>query len=306
MADFEEKLLVKAAEAEAVLQKFLPKEEGYQKLVIEAMNYSVLAGGKRIRPVLMMETYRAFGGSDLSVLEPFMAAMEMIHNYSLVHDDLPALDNDEYRRGRETTHVVYGAGMATIAGDGLLNYAYETAIKSFTVDADLPAYDGKIRDRRVQALEILAGKAGIYGMVGGQCADICAENKASVTEEELLYIHENKTAALLEGSMMIGALLAGADAKAVEAVEQAAKKIGVAFQIQDDILDVVGDEKQLGKPVGSDEKNGKTTYVTLKGLEASKADVKRLSDEAVEILGTADKSEEFLIPLVLWMISRQK
>ncbi len=306
MAGFEEKLLEKASEAESILQKFLPVEEGYQRQVIEAMNYSVLAGGKRIRPVLMMETFRAFGGSNLSVLEPFMAAMEMIHNYSLVHDDLPAMDNDEYRRGRKTTHVVYGAGMATLAGDGLLNYAYETALKSFLINAELAEYDGVIKDRRVQAMDILARKAGIYGMVGGQCADICAENKTSVTEDELIFIHENKTAALLEGSMMIGAVLAGALAAEVEAVEQAARKIGVAFQIQDDILDVIGDEDQLGKPIGSDEKNGKTTYVTLKGLEVSKKDVERLSDEAAEILKSAKKSEEFLIPLVLWMISRQK
>ncbi len=306
MADFEERLLEKASEAESILQKYLPAEEGYQEQVIEAMNYSVLAGGKRIRPVLMMETFRAFGGSDLAVLEPFMAAMEMIHNYSLVHDDLPAMDNDEYRRGRKTTHVVYGAGMATLAGDGLLNYAYETALKSFVLQAELTSYDGDISDRRVKALEILAKKAGIYGMVGGQCADICAENKPSVTENELIFIHENKTAALLEGSMMIGALLAGASVREVEDVEQAARKIGVAFQIQDDILDVIGDESQLGKPVGSDEKNGKTTYVTLKGLETAKQDVERLSDEAVNILRNAKKSEEFLIPLVLWMISRQK
>ncbi len=306
MSDFELMLNEKAQEAEDVLKKFLPKEEGNQKLVIEAMNYSVLAGGKRIRPVLMMETFRAFGGRDLAVVEPFMAAMEMIHNYSLVHDDLPAMDNDEYRRGRKTTHVVYGAGMATLAGDGLLNYAYEIALKAFRVKTDLSAYDDVIGDRRVKALEILAGKAGIYGMVGGQCADICAEGKSSVTIDELVFIHENKTAALLEGSMMIGAVLAGASKQEVEAVEQAAKKVGVAFQIQDDILDVIGDEKELGKPIGSDEKNDKTTYVSLKGLDESKAEVKKLSNEAADILRISDKSEEFLIPLVLWMISRQK
>ena len=306
MADFEQMLLEKASEAEAVLQKFLPQEEGYQKTVIEAMNYSALAGGKRIRPVLMMEVYRAFGKEDLAVLEPFMAAMEMIHNYSLVHDDLPAMDNDEFRRGRKTTHVVYGAGMATLAGDGLLNYAYETALKSFLVKADLTDYDGDIKDRRVKALEILARKAGIYGMVGGQCADICAEKKETVTEKELIFIHENKTAALLEGSMMIGAVLAGASEAELVKIEQAARKIGVAFQIQDDILDVEGDEKKLGKPVGSDVKNGKTTYVTLNGLDKSREDVKRLSDEAVDILKTSRRSEDFLIPLVLWMISRQK
>lgn len=306
MTVFEERLNEKAAEAEEIIQKFLPKEEGYQKLVIEAMNYSVLAGGKRIRPVLMLETFRAFGGENREVVEPFMAAIEMIHTYSLVHDDLPAMDNDEYRRGRKTTHVVYGPGMATLAGDGLLNYAYETALLSFNSKAVLKPFDGDIADRRVKALQILAQKAGIYGMVGGQCADICAEGKAEATEEELIFIHENKTAAMLESSMMIGALLAGASDEELSEIEQAARKIGVAFQIQDDVLDVTGDEAELGKPIGSDEKNEKTTYVTLHGLEDSKKEVKRLSDDAADILSKSEKSEEFLIPLVLWMISRNK
>ncbi len=306
MSDFDEMLDQRAKEAENTIRDFLPAEEGYQKLVIEAMNYSILAGGKRIRPVLMHEAFRIFGGKDEKLVAPFMAAIEMIHTYSLVHDDLPAMDNDEYRRGRKTTHVVYGPGMATLAGDGLLNYAYETALKVFAHKADLTPFDGDISDRRVKALEILATKAGIYGMVGGQCADICAEHKSSATEEELIFIHENKTAAMLESSMMIGALLAGASASELEDIEQAARKIGVAFQIQDDVLDVTGDEAELGKPIGSDEKNEKTTYVSLHGIEASKEEVKRLSDEAAELLSKTEKSKEFLIPLVLWMISRNK
>ena len=306
MAGFEDKLIEKAGEAEHIIQKYLPKEEGYQKLVIEAMNYSLMAGGKRIRPVLMLETFRVFGGKDTQIVEPFMAAMEMIHNYSLVHDDLPAMDNDEYRRGRKTTHVVYGPGMATLAGDGLLNYAYETALKSFFIAGDLTPYDGEISDRRVKALEVLAAKAGIYGMVGGQCADICAEGKTTATLDELIFIHENKTAALLEGSMMIGAILAGASKEDVLLIEQAARKVGVAFQIQDDILDVIGDAKELGKPVGSDEKNEKTTYVSLNGLDKAKQEVERLSNEAAGLLQKYGNSEEFLIPLVLWMISRNK
>ena len=306
MAGFEDKLIEKAGEAEHIIQKYLPKEEGYQKLVIEAMNYSLMAGGKRIRPVLMLETFRVFGGKDTQIVEPFMAAMEMIHNYSLVHDDLPAMDNDEYRRGRKTTHVVYGPGMATLAGDGLLNYAYETALKSFFIAGDLTPYDGEISDRRVKALEVLATKAGIYGMVGGQCADICAEGKTTATLDELIFIHENKTAALLEGSMMIGAILAGASKEDVLLIEQAARKVGVAFQIQDDILDVIGDAKELGKPVGSDEKNEKTTYVSLNGLDKAKQEVERLSNEAARLLQKYGNSEEFLIPLVLWMISRNK
>jgi len=306
MASLTETLNEKAAQVEAVLKKYLPKEDKYNSVVVDAMNYSLLAGGKRIRPVLMKEVYRLLGGNSLDTIEPFMAAIEMIHTYSLVHDDLPAMDNDEYRRGRKTTHVVYGPGMATLAGDGLLNFAFETALKSFLCADKLSDYDGEISDRRVYALKILAGKAGVYGMVGGQCADIEAEGKASATEEELIYIHENKTAAMLESSMMIGAILAGADSKRVNEVEQAARKIGVAFQIQDDILDIIGNQDELGKPIGSDEKNEKTTYVSLNGLERSKENVKKLSEEAIDILKDIEGSNEFLIPLVEWMISRNK
>lgn len=306
MPEFESLLNEKAAEAESIIGSFLPPEEGYQKRVIEAMNYSVLAGGKRIRPVLMMEMFRLLGGKSTKLVEPFMAAIEMIHTYSLVHDDLPAMDNDEYRRGRKTTHVVYGPGMATLAGDGLLNYAYETALKVFLCKEVLAPFDGDITDRRAKALEILTRKAGIYGMVGGQCADIEAEGKSQATEEELIFIHENKTAAMLESSMMIGAILAGASADELDGIEQAARKIGVAFQIQDDVLDVIGDQAELGKPIGSDEKNEKTTYVTLHGLDQSKAKVKELSDEAIEILSGFEGADTFLIPLITWMISRNK
>ena len=198
--NWENKLQERVKEVEAVIQKFLPKEEGYQKTVIEAMNYSVLAGGKRLRPMLMEETYRLFGGNG-EVVGPFMAAMEMIHTYSLVHDDLPAMDNDEYRRGRKTTHMVYGEGMAILAGDGLLNFAFETALKAFDIEPE--------NTNIGKALQILAKKAGIYGMIGGQTADIEAENMDcdKVNNELLLFIHKNKTAALIESSMMIGAVL---------------------------------------------------------------------------------------------------
>ena len=213
--NWENKLQERAAEVEAVIKKFLPEEEGYQKTVLEAMNYSILAGGKRLRPMLMEETYRLFGGKD-SVVEPFMAAMEMIHTYSLVHDDLPAMDDDEYRRGRKTTHVVYGEGMAILAGDGLLNFAFETALKAF----DIEPGNGNIP----KALQILAKKAGVYGMIGGQTADIEAENmeQSKVNNDLLLFIHENKTAALIQSSMMIGAILAGAKQEEIDAVEKIA------------------------------------------------------------------------------------
>ncbi len=299
--NFNEQLQQKAADAEDILKKYLPEEEGYQKKVIEAMNYSVLAGGKRLRPVLMKESFLLFGGQG-EVIEPFMAALEMIHNYSLVHDDLPAMDNDEYRRGRKTTWTVYGEGMAVLAGDGLLNYAYETAAKAFDKADDLEEMK-----RVARALQILAEKAGIYGMIGGQNGDLEAEEgKLSLTEELLLFIHEKKTAALIQAALMIGGILAGASDTEIRSLEKAAYDIGIAFQIQDDILDVTGNEKILGKPIGSDEKNHKLTYVSLNGLEKSREDVKRLSGEAEEILSSFQEKNPFLISLIDSLITRQK
>lgn len=288
----------KKEEIEKILRRYLPAEEGYQKTVLEAMNYSLLAGGKRLRPMLMQETYRMFGGQDKKI-EPFMAAIEMIHTYSLVHDDLPAMDDDEYRRGRKTTHVVYGEAMAILAGDGLLNYAFETALKAFD-EADVSDYPLIAR-----ALSVLAGKAGVYGMIGGQTADIEAEGCESLAEERLLFIHENKTAALIEASMMTGAILAGASNQDVDMIERCAYNIGVAFQIEDDILDVAGSMKELGKPVGSDSKNHKQTYVTLKGLEKSGEEAARLSREAVRILNGFSGEKEYLMQLVLTLIDRR-
>ena len=299
--NFNEQLQQKAADAEDILKKYLPEEEGYQKKVIEAMNYSVLAGGKRLRPVLMKESFLLFGGQG-EVIEPFMAALEMIHNYSLVHDDLPAMDNDEYRRGRKTTWTVYGEGMAVLAGDGLLNYAYETAAKAFDKADDLEEMK-----RVARALQMLAEKAGIYGMSGGQNGDLEAEEgKLPLTEELLLFIHEKKTAALIQAALMIGGILAGASDTEIRSLEKAAYDIGIAFQIQDDILDVTGNEKILGKPIGSDEKNHKLTYVSLNGLEKSKEDVKRLSGEAEEILSSFQEKNPFLISLIDSLITRQK
>lgn len=299
--NFNEQLQQKAADAEDILKKYLPEEEGYQKKVIEAMNYSVLAGGKRLRPVLMKESFLLFGGQG-EVIEPFMAALEMIHNYSLVHDDLPAMDNDEYRRGRKTTWTVYGEGMAVLAGDGLLNYAYETAAKAFD-----KADDQEEMKRVARALQILAEKAGIYGMIGGQNGDLEAEEgKLPLTEELLLFIHEKKTAALIQAALMIGGILAGASDTEIRSLEKAAYDIGIAFQIQDDILDVTGNEKILGKPIGSDEKNHKLTYVSLNGLEKSREDVKRLSGEAEEILSSFQEKNPFLISLIDSLITRQK
>lgn len=305
--NFKEELAARTAQVETVIKKYLPEEKGYQKTVVEAMNYSILAGGKRLRPMLMQETFRLFGGSG-EVVEPFMAALEMVHTYSLVHDDLPCMDNDEYRRGKKTTHVVYGEGMAVLAGDGLLNYAFETAVKAFGTADGMQA-----PDRVARALGVFAGKAGIYGMIGGQTADIEAEDRemkgCPVTEDGLLFIHEHKTAALIQSAMMTGAILAGADGEAVRQMEKCAYNIGIAFQIQDDILDVTGSLEVLGKEVGSDAKNHKTTYVTLKGMEQAKRDVERLSGEAVSILASfslRSLRNEFLEELVLQLVGREK
>ena len=297
--NWENKLQERVAEVEAVIGKFLPQEEGYQKTVLEAMNYSILAGGKRLRPMLMEETYRLFGGNG-SVVEPFMAAMEMIHTYSLVHDDLPAMDNDEYRRGRKTTHVVYGEGMAILAGDGLLNYAFETALKAFDIEPE--------NSNIPKALQVLAKKAGVYGMIGGQTADIEGEEmeQVKVTNELLLFIHENKTAALIQSSMMIGAILAGAKQEEIEAVEKIAYNVGIAFQIQDDILDITSSLEVLGKMTGSDEKNNKVTYVTLNGMEKSREDVEKLSKEAISLLDSFEHKNEFLSQLIEQLITREK
>lgn len=314
--NFDEELKTKTEKIEAVIERYLPAEEGYQLRVLQAMNYSITAGGKRLRPMLMAES-AALIDSTVDILSVntasegtfpgrtlplFMAALEMIHNYSLVHDDLPAMDNDEYRRGRKTTHVVYGEGMAILAGDGLLNYAFETASLAFDEAETIEEY------RRVAvAMQILSRKAGVYGMIGGQCADLEAEQMGDgVTEEMLLYIHEHKTAALIQAAMTIGAALAGASEEAIEEIEKCAYNIGVAFQIQDDILDVTSSLEVLGKPIGSDEKNHKLTYVTMHGLEESKRQVEELSREAVDILSAYSERNVFLETLVEQLIYREK
>lgn len=286
----------RAEEIEKIIKEYLPKEEGYQKTIMEAMNYSILAGGKRLRPMLMLETYRLFGGTSKTIY-PFMAAIEMIHTYSLVHDDLPAMDNDEYRRGRKTTHIVYGEAMGILAGDALLNYAFETAAGAFQLEPENPAVG--------QAMLVLARKAGIYGMIGGQVVDVESEGTV-IDKEKLDFIHLHKTSALLESAMVIGAILAGANKEEQNLVEKAAGKIGLAFQIQDDILDITSTTEELGKPVGSDEKNGKNTYVAFEGLEKSKGDVKKLSESAMEDLQKLPYENPFLIELIKELIERKK
>ena len=295
--DFNAEYRKRTGEIESVITSYLPNEEGYQKIIMEAMNYSFLAGGKRLRPMLMSETYRLFGGKS-KVIEPFMAAIEMIHTYSLVHDDLPAMDNDEYRRGKETTWKVYGEAMGILAGDALLNYAFETAARAFDMEPQNAGL-GK-------ALQILAKKAGIFGMVGGQVVDVQSENDTATTKEKLDFIYRLKTSALIESSMLIGAVLAGATRNEQNIMEEVAEKVGLAFQIQDDILDVTSTMEVLGKPIGSDEKNHKVTYVTYEGLEKSKADVKQLSEEAISRMESLAVKNEFLTELLRYLISREK
>lgn len=295
--NFKEEYTDRVEKIEKILKKYLPEKKGYQRTIMEAMEYSLMAGGKRLRPMLMWESYRLFGGEGAAI-EPFMAAIEMIHTYSLVHDDLPAMDNDEYRRGRKTTHIVYGEDMGILAGDALLNYAFETACRAFEEESEHALRIGK-------ALKILADKAGIYGMIGGQVVDVQESGKA-VSGEVLDFIYRLKTSALIEASMMAGAVLAGAEEGQVSRMEQIAGKIGLAFQIQDDILDVIGDSKELGKATGSDAQNHKQTYVTLHGLEESGREVERLTGEAVAILDSFSGEHEFLKELLLHLVHRTK
>ena len=292
---FKEQMKKAVAETEAIVYSYLPAEEGHQKTIFEAMNYSMQAGGKRLRPLLMHEVYKMFGGKGKEI-EPFMAAIEMIHTSSLIHDDLPCMDNDELRRGKPTTWKVYGYDMAVLAGDALMIFAFETAAKALALGADAAAV--------VKAMGILAQKTGIYGMIGGQTVDVELTGKP-VPREKLDFIYRLKTGALLEASMMIGAVLAGASEEQVKTVESIAANVGLAFQIQDDILDVTSTAEVLGKPVLSDEKNSKTTYVTLEGLEKAKTDVKAISDQAREELAGLPGEKEFLSQLIEMLVNRE-
>ena len=287
----------KVKEIEEILKSYLPEQNGYQRIIMDAMEYSLMAGGKRLRPMLMQETYRLFGGTE-KVIEPFMAAQEMIHTYSLVHDDLPAMDDDELRRGRKTTHVVYGEDMGILAGDALLNYAFETAAAAFDEYPEKALQIGK-------AMKILGNKAGIYGMLGGQVVDV-KETGHAVDKDVLDFIYALKTGALLESSMMIGATLAGADDESITLIEKVASKVGLAFQVQDDILDVTSTAEVLGKPIHSDEKNKKTTYVTLLGIDKAEKIVEKESVEAIELLKSLPVRNDYLEWLLTQLIHRKK
>lgn len=294
---FKTEMEEKTAQIEEILQKALPENISFQKTIAEAMEYSLLAGGKRLRPMLIMEAYRLYQGENIEEIAPFMAAMEMIHTYSLVHDDLPAMDNDDYRRGRKTTHVVFGEDMGILAGDALLNYAYETAVSGISEMGHM--------EYGLRALEILTKKAGIYGMVGGQVVDVEMTGKP-LDDRRLEFIYALKTGALIEASLMIGAALAGAVSEEVSRMEQVGRNIGMAFQIQDDILDISSTTEELGKPIHSDDKNEKTTYVSLHGMENAMAAVEKYSAAALEGLEEMKEKNEFLNMLIRALITRKK
>lgn len=287
---------------EEMIEPYMPAEEGYQKTVLAAMNYAVKAGGKRLRPMMLRLCYEMFAKTkDEAVVRPFMAAMEMIHTYSLVHDDLPAMDNDTLRRGLPTVHVQFGEDMAILAGDALLNFAYETMCRAFLV---------KPGDVNVEkAFLTMAKKAGIYGMVGGQVLD--AERAGMpMDEDQLAFIYENKTGALIAAACMSGAYLAGVDATMAAQIEEMAYAVGLAFQVQDDILDLIGDEAVIGKPTHSDDKNHKITYVTVHGMEKARAYVEEMSNKAIGILEKMEVWDEEakgdMIVLVKSLIDRDR
>ena len=301
--NFEKELSNKVKETDLCVQSFLPESGKYKELIVESARYSVEAGGKRLRPMILKESFQLCKGSDFNIVKPFMAAIEFIHSYSLVHDDLPAMDNDDYRRGKLTTHKKFGEDFGILAGDALLNHAYETMLNAI-VRSYSNGYDKDIIFRMNKAASVIAGKAGIDGMVGGQSLDVYLTGK-DMNKDQLEYIFNLKTGALIEASFMAGGILAGADDNTVDDLCLAGHLVGVAFQIQDDILDIYGSEKELGKPVHSDEKNNKNTYVSLYGLDAAKEAVSDMSVRAENILKNIGDNE-FLIQLVNYLINRTK
>ena len=297
--EFRKELEERTKQINEQIESYLPEEKGHQSTIFEAMNYSVKAGGKRLRPLFMQEICRLFTGEVQPVVVPFMAAIEMIHTSSLVHDDLPCMDDDMMRRGKASTWAEYGEDMGVLAGDALMIYAFEVAAKAFNEVSE--ADDLK---RVGRAIEILAAKTGIYGMIGGQTVDVELSG-GPIPKNKLDFIYRLKTGALIEASMLIGAVLGGAAEEDCKIVESLAGKVGLAFQIQDDILDVTGDQKVLGKEAGSDEKNGKNTYVLFKGIEQSKKDAEQYTREALQIFDELEYKNPFLRELLLYLVGRK-
>ena len=292
--EFKEILKNKIDYVEKLLMEYMPKEEGYQKTIMQAMNYSLSAGGKRLRPILTLESCKAVGGNEEDAI-PFAMAIEMIHTYSLIHDDLPALDNDDLRRGKPTNHKVFGEAMATLAGDSLLNYAYEIMLSS-SLNKENPK-------KYLKAIYEIAKHAGIYGMIGGQVVDVESENKI-IDKDKLDFIHLNKTAAMIVGCMRAGAIIGDASEEELEKITKYSENIGLSFQIVDDILDIVGDEEKLGKPIGSDIENHKSTYPSLLGLEKSRYIARQLIEEGKSSIKDLPSEKDFLNQLGDYIISR--
>lgn len=292
MEDFKKVLSLQAKKTELAAEKFLREKDGYQKKIYEAMRYSLLGGGKRVRGVLALECCRIACGNEREALA-FAAALEMVHAYSLIHDDLPAMDNDDMRRGKPTNHKVFGEAMAILAGDGLLGCAFETMLCETESDNIKNAW---------KALGILAKSIGPEGMLGGQVIDMGAE-KREISEDELYALHRMKTGALIKTACVGGAVIGGADENLIEKLENYADCIGLAFQIKDDILDVEGDAEVLGKNTGMDSDREKTTFVTLFGIEESKQKMSRLTEKAIEI--SKDIGSEFLENMAKYLLERK-
>lgn len=293
MMDLKQEMKERCAYIEAALEKSVPEQKEFPPVIFEAMRYSLLAGGKRLRPMMVLAACEAVGGKKEDAL-PFACALEMIHTYSLIHDDLPAMDNDDYRRGRLTNHKVFGEDMAILAGDGLLHHAMETMADA-CLKNPTPQTTG--------AMKAIAHGAGIFGMLTGQVVDVHFEGKP-LDKETLDFIHLHKTAAMIRGALESGAIIGGADKETAEQFGLAGEKIGVAFQILDDILDVTSTMEELGKPIHSDEKNHKTTYVTLYGIEKSREIAAKLSEEAMDIWKKQGDSCAFLAALTEYLTTR--
>jgi len=285
----------KIKKTEEYLSNFVEIKDNPQKLIYEAMNYSLLSGGKRLRPVLLLGTYELFR-EDEEVAMPFACTVEMIHTYSLIHDDLPAMDNDDYRRGRLSNHKKFGEAAAILAGDGLLNKAFETGLKAAlkcNIDTDIA----------VKALMEIAGSSGSDGMIGGQVVDMFGHEKIS-SVEDLKYMYSLKTGAIIKSSVIAGAILGGADEKELNALEIFAEKTGLAFQIEDDLLDVTGTLEKLGKATGSDESNHKITYLSFATIQEAKNEVSRLTEEAIESLDVFGEKSVHLSELARYLTIR--
>ena len=275
------------------LQKYFTKQDNHQSTIYDAMEYSLFSGGKRIRPVLCVACAELFGSGEDAL--PFACALEMIHTYSLIHDDLPCMDDDDLRRGKPTNHIVYGEAMAVLAGDSLLTLAFDTVLKHATVNPALA----------VEGMKILAESAGTEGMIGGQVIDLESEGKA-VDSVTLMSMHIHKTGALIMAAAKMGALIGGGTKEDILNMEKFARYIGVAFQIKDDILDVESTTDILGTPVGSDSDNEKTTFVSLYGLEQSKKMLEDYTNKAIEVLDEYGEAAEFLRGLSDFLLRRDR